>query len=225
MGSGTYQNGGVWDWWGGWQVLAEFESGYSQMARTHLSQTAADWATHPGKVFEWQSVTALAGAGGDQYTGAAGIYAQVFVEGLYGVRLSLDGLALSPRLGDWPGSVAVHQPANGLYLRYDYQPFSASLDKFDSAQPGLPNPGKNGDLAIPSEQISDPLRLNIAYETNHQAPTFPLRLLLPAGFVPVEAWLDGTSLMWDSFTLGQDTYLTTTLPTGRHWLVVEVVKE
>ena len=189
MGSGTYQNGGVWDWWGGWQVLAEFESGYSQMARTHLSQTAADWATHPAQIFEWQDVTTLTGAGGDQYAGAAGVYAQVVVEALYGVRLSLDGPSLSPRLADWPGSIAVHQPANGSYLRYSYQP---------SAE-----------------------RLDMAYETLHQAPTFPLRLLLLPGFTPGEAWLDGRPLAWDTFTLGQDTYLTTTLPTGRHSLVVE----
>ena len=189
MGPGAYQNGGVWDWWGGWQVLAEFESGYSQMARTHLLQTAVDWTMYPGQIFEWQDVTTLAGAGGDQYTGAAGIYAQVVVEGLYGVRLSLDGPSLSPRLADWPGSIAVHQPANGSYLRYSYQP---------SAE-----------------------RLDMVYETVHQSPTFPLRLLLSSGFTPAEVWLDGRPLTWDMVTLGQDTYLTATLPTGRHSLVVE----
>jgi hypothetical protein len=189
MGSATYQNGGVWDWWGGWQVLAEFESGYSQMARAHLSQTAADWALHPGQIFEWQRVGTLEGAGGDLYTGAAGVYAQVVVEGLYGVRLSLAGLSLSPRLGGWPGSIAVHQPANGLFLRYNYRP---------------------------TEE-----RLEIAYETNQQAPTFPLRLLLPPGFTTAEARLDGVPVDWNTAALGQDTYLTATLPTGRHFMVVE----
>ena len=189
MGSATYQNGGVWDWWGGWQVLAEFESGHSQMARAHLSQTAADWALHPGQIFEWQQVTTLEGAGGDQYTGAAGVYAQVVIEGLYGARLSLAGLSLSPRLGDWRGGIAVHQPANGLFLRYNYRPTAE--------------------------------RLEIAYETNHQALTFPLRLLLPPGFKPVVTRLDGASLAWEQLDLGQDTYLTATLPTGRHFLVVE----
>jgi hypothetical protein len=189
MSPGNYQNGGVWDWWGGWQVLAEFESGYSQMARVHLTQTAADWARHPNQIFEWQQAATLAGRGGDQYAGAAGIYAQAIVEGLYGVRLSLDSLALSPRLGDWPASAAVHQPASGLYLRYNYQP---SAD-----------------------------RLTIAYETNHHAATFPLRLLLPPGFTPGQARLDGTPRAWEKHNLGQDTYLTATLPTGRHSLVVE----
>ncbi len=189
MGPGSYQNGGVWDWWGGWQVLAEFRSGYSQTARAHLAQTAADWATHPGQIFEWQGATTLAGAGGDQYTGAAGIYAQAIVEGLYGVRLSLAGPTLSPRLGDRPGGIAVHQPTSGLYLRYTYQPSAGRLD--------------------------------MAYETDYQAPGFPLRLLLPTSFTPGQVRVDGTPLAWDEFTLGQDTYLTATLPTGRHFLVVE----
>jgi hypothetical protein len=189
MSPGSYQNGGVWDWWGGWQVLAEFESGYSQSARTHLLQTANDWAQHPGQVFEWQQVTDLAGQGGDQYAGAAGVYAQVIVEGLYGVRLSLAGPTLSPRLGDWPGGISVHQPANGLYLRYNY------------------------DLSADS--------LALAYETNHPASTFPLRLLLPQGFRPGQARLDGEPLAWETVTVGQDTYLTAVLPPGRHFLVVE----
>jgi len=123
------------------------------------------------------------------FRSARHVYAQVVVEGLYGARLSLAGLSLSPRLGDWPGSIAVHQPANGLFLRYNYRP----TDK----------------------------RLEIAYETNHQAPTFPLHLLLPPGFTPGGARLDGAPLAWEQLTLGQDTYLTATLPTGYHFLVVE----
>jgi hypothetical protein len=64
----------------------------------------------------------------------------------------------------------------------------------------------------------------MAYETVHQAPTFYLRLLLPPGFSPGEVWLDGTPLAWDTLTLDQDTYLTATLPTGHHSLVVEAEK-
>ena len=69
----------------------------------------------------------LDGQGGDLYAGAAGIYAQVIVEGLFGVVLSNEGLTLSPRLGEWPGSVAVHQPGRGPRLRYTYQPAAAGL--------------------------------------------------------------------------------------------------
>jgi hypothetical protein len=189
MRPGSYQNGGVWDWWGGWQVLAEFQAGYSQVARTHLLQTTADWATHPGQIFEWQEVSALAGHGGDQYAGAAGVYAQAIVEGLFGVSLSLASPTLSPRLGDWPGSIVVQQPASSLHLRYTYQP---STD-----------------------------RLVLSYETNHPAPTFPLRLLLSPGFEPGQVQLDGVPLAWERVSQGQDMVLTASLPTGYHSLVVE----
>ncbi|MGB0386184.1 MAG: MGH1-like glycoside hydrolase domain-containing protein [Ardenticatenaceae bacterium] len=185
----TYQNGGVWDWWGAWQVLAAFQNGRSQLGRTYLSQTAADWVTHPEHIFEWQSVNDLAGAGGDQYTGAAGIYAQVVIEGLYGVDLSLGGLTLSPRLGDWPGRISAHQEVSNIYMRYNYQPFANALI--------------------------------LAYETNHQTAYFPLRLLLPAGFTPSQVRLNGTSVGWNTFVVGQDAYLSTALPNGRHQLVVE----
>jgi hypothetical protein len=124
---GSYQNGGIWDWWGGWQVLAEFEGGYSDLARLHLLQTAVDWTKYPGKIYEWQQVRSLKGEGGDQYAGAAGIYAQTIIEGLYGVRLSLDGATLSPRLADWAGSISVHQAGSKQSLRYSYQPTANRL--------------------------------------------------------------------------------------------------
>jgi hypothetical protein len=125
--AGSYQNGGVWDWWGGWQVLAEFEEGYSELARLHLLQTAVDWTRYPGKIYEWQQVRSLKGEGGSKYAGAAGIYAQTIIEGLYGVRLSLDGPTLSPRLADWPGSISVQQPGSKQYLRYSYEPSNNGL--------------------------------------------------------------------------------------------------
>ncbi len=123
---GTYQNGGIWDWWGGLQILAEFEVGYSELARQHLMQTADDWAIHPAQIFEWQALN-LAGHGGTQYAGAAGVYAQVVIEGLYGVRLSQTELRLSPRLGDGAGRIIAQQPPSGIYLRYTYQPTKDSL--------------------------------------------------------------------------------------------------
>jgi len=134
---GAYQNGGVWDWWGAWQVLAEFENGYSRLGRLHLLQTAADWAFHPGFIYEWQEVNALTGQGGEWYAGAAGMYAQVIIEGLYGVNLSLDGPTLRPRLGRWPGSIIVQQPGSELYLRYSYWPTPNKLTlKYDTNSPG-----------------------------------------------------------------------------------------
>lgn len=185
----TYQNGGVWDWWGAWQVLAAFEKGYAHLGRSYLLQTAADWMTHPENVFEWQTVRTLQGAGGDQYTGAAGIYAQVIIEGLYGVHLTPQNPYLAPRLADWAGQITAHQPATKNYLRYNYQPFTNALI--------------------------------LAYDTNHSDSTLPLHLLLPTGFTPRYVHLDGVPLEWDTEVVGEDRYLTATLPTGKHQLVIE----
>jgi hypothetical protein len=183
MRSGVYQNGGVWDWWGGWQVLAEFQTGYSQVARTHLLQTAADWAAHPGQIFEWQEVSTLAGHGGDQYAGAAGVYAQAIVEGLYGVSLSLASPALSPRLGDWPGSIVVRQPANGLFLRYTYQPSADRLAlSYETNHPALAFPLH---LLLPPGFEPGQVRLDgvpLASERVSQGRDVVLAASLPTGY-------------------------------------------
>ena len=44
MVPGRYQNGAVWDWWGGMQVSGEFWTGYSELGRNHLNMVARDWA-------------------------------------------------------------------------------------------------------------------------------------------------------------------------------------
>ena len=36
MGYGHYQNGGIWDWWGGVQIKAEFVNGFAETGLTHL---------------------------------------------------------------------------------------------------------------------------------------------------------------------------------------------
>ncbi len=185
----TYQNGGVWDWWGAWQVLSAFEKGKAHLGRSYLLQTAADWMTHPDNVFEWQTVRTLEGAGGDQYTGAAGIYAQVIIEGLYGVHLTPQDPYLAPRLADWPGQITAHQPATKNYLRYTYQPLTNALI--------------------------------LAYDTNHPDSSLPLHLLLPANFMPRYVHLDNNPLEWDIEIIGEDHYLTATLPTGHHQLIIE----
>ena len=55
MAEGAYQNGGLWDWWGGAQITAEFEHGLRTRALKHLYQVADDWLKHPRDIYEWQS--------------------------------------------------------------------------------------------------------------------------------------------------------------------------
>ncbi|MDM8519876.1 hypothetical protein QUF64_07495 [Anaerolineales bacterium HSG6] len=183
----TYQNGGIWDWWAGWQLMAEFKTGHSQLAQNHLIQTAEDWATHPNQIFEWQTLDML-GRKGDQYAGAAGIFTEVIVEGLYGVHLSRFDPSLSPRLGAWPGTIMANQKPSGLYLRYMYQPSAQNIE--------------------------------LRYDTNIAPENFPLELLLPPNFEPSQLLLDGSPHDWVLTTLGDDTYLTATIPSGEHRLLV-----
>jgi len=122
MRPGHYQNGALWDWWAGWQVLAEFEWGQAALAREHLTQIASDWATHPGQIFEWQTIADNVGYGPSDYAGAAGTVGEAIVAGLFGVRIDMEGVELQPRLGNWPGFVRVYQPATGHYAAYRYTP-------------------------------------------------------------------------------------------------------
>jgi hypothetical protein len=122
MWPGHYQNGALWDWWAGWQILAEFESGYATLARQHLRQIAADWDSHPGQVFEWQTIGDNVGYGPDDYAGAAGTVGEAVVAGLFGVMLDRDGVELRPRLGDQPGFIRVYQPSSKRYAAYRYTP-------------------------------------------------------------------------------------------------------
>jgi hypothetical protein len=117
----TYQNGALWDWWAGRQVSAEFWSGYWRMARDHLLMVARDWASHPGRVREWESPW-LGRTGADQaYAGAASVVGQSVVDGLFGVNLSGREVRLTPRLDDLSGGVRVYEPGTDTYVAYEYQ--------------------------------------------------------------------------------------------------------
>ncbi|MBV9577527.1 MAG: hypothetical protein JO057_02935 [Chloroflexi bacterium] len=121
MGPGAYQNGALWDWWAGRQISAEFWSGYSGMARDHLLMVARDWATHPGKVREWESPS-LNRTGADQaYAGAAAVMGQAVVDGLFGVHIIGQNVSVTPRLDGLNGGVRVYEPASDLYVAYEYQ--------------------------------------------------------------------------------------------------------
>jgi hypothetical protein len=116
-----YQNGAIWDWWGGRQISAEFWSGYWRMARDHLLMVARDWATHPGQVREWESPW-LGRTGADTaYAGAAAVVGQSIVEGLFGVQIAGRDVQLSPRLDEMSGGVRVYEPSSDTYAAYEYQ--------------------------------------------------------------------------------------------------------
>gem|GEM_PF-2836203 len=126
---GEYQNGGLWDWWGGVQMTSEFQNGFSDLALAHLYQVATDWARHPNAVWEWSAPTSSFGRGSQGYAGVAGTVGEAIISGLYGVSISRDGVRLEPRLGTHNGDVRVYQPATDRYVayRYSYRPDTITL--------------------------------------------------------------------------------------------------
>jgi hypothetical protein len=122
MNPQRYQNGALWDWWAGRQITAEFTAGYSRLATQHLIMVARDWASHPGKVREWESPRLERSGAEQRYAGAASVVGQAVVEGLFGVQLQGREVRLAPRLGERAGSVRVYEPSTDLYVAYTYQP-------------------------------------------------------------------------------------------------------
>lgn len=188
MGYGNYQNGGVWDWWGGVQIQAEFESGYSEMGRKHLLQVANDWQKHPGNIIEWQSSTDPRHEGSHYYSAAAGTMGSAIIEGFFGVRLDGSGLSLQPRLGLNDGHIRVYQAATDRYAAYSYD-WDQNVTRLD-------------------------------YGTNANAVTVKLLKLRSEHINQIT--IDGRPVSFANQTVGQDTYLVFTAPTGQHR--IEVVK-
>jgi hypothetical protein len=118
MTPGNYQNGGVWDWWGGMQISGQFWTGYSAMGRQGLRQVAADWARDPGAVYEWQEPGTGRNAGSSAYAGAASTMAESIITGLYGVELGPGSWAITPRLGAQSGGIHLYHPPSGCVLDY-----------------------------------------------------------------------------------------------------------
>jgi hypothetical protein len=120
MGYGNYQNGGLWDWWGGVQIKAEFQTGFAEAGYAHLLQVANDWQKHPGNIIEWHSTTDQRHEGSHYYSAAAGTMGSAIIEGLFGVELNGNGFTLQPRLGLNDGFIRVYQAATDHYAAYSY---------------------------------------------------------------------------------------------------------
>ncbi len=120
MGYGNYQNGGVWDWWGGVQIKAEFLNGFAEAGQVHLLQVANDWQKHPGNIIEWHSSTDSRHEGSHYYSAAAGTMGSAIIEGFFGLELSGSGLTMQPRLGLNDGFIRIYQAATDRYAAYSY---------------------------------------------------------------------------------------------------------
>lgn len=119
MMPGEYQNGGIWDWWGGRQIETEFKAGQSQLAYKHLVGLAQEWATRPGEVWEWQELWSGKVRGSSRYTGAAATVGNAIVEGLFGIDLGRDGFTLTPRLAGRSGAIFAQHPGTGRQMQLE----------------------------------------------------------------------------------------------------------
>ncbi|MCY3748310.1 MAG: twin-arginine translocation signal domain-containing protein [Chloroflexi bacterium] len=112
MASGEYQNGAVWDWWGGLQIVSEFEHGQADRAIDHLDAVARAWESVDG-VHEWFHIPSQSGQGSTQFAGAAGTMAQAVIRGLFGLDIATDGYRITCRLGRNSGGLRAVRPAGG----------------------------------------------------------------------------------------------------------------
>lgn len=129
MKAGRYQNGGIWDWWAGVQIEAEFKAGYSDRALLHLRQVARAWAAHPGQVYEWQAPDdAPTVSQAADYAAGAATLIQAVNTGLYGVEWEAGGeLRVTVRLGAASGAITSTLVGAGRSLSYTYTPTAAAL--------------------------------------------------------------------------------------------------
>ena len=107
MAGGDYQNGAVWDWWGGLQIVSEFEHGQAERAINHLDAVAQAWESVNG-VHEWFHIPSQTGQGSTQFAGAAGTMAQAVIRGMFGVDVTLGSLPNNLPAGQPQRRVAGH---------------------------------------------------------------------------------------------------------------------
>jgi hypothetical protein len=200
MQAGRYQNGGVWDWWAGVQIEAEFRAGYSRRALLHLRQVAHAWASHPGQVYEWQAPgwrpgmrsddLAVVSAARDYAAGAATVM-QAVTTGLYGVEWQAGGaLRVTVRLGEASGAITSTLAGANRSLSYTYMP------------------------------TADALRLD--YRT-WGGGAFPLWLRLPPGRDAAAVRLDAADATFTVERVGDDQYVALSALPGIHTVTVRTL--
>lgn len=204
MAPGRYQNGAVWDWWAGTQIVAEFARGYSNQAYVHLAAMARAWSDHPDDIPEWRPVDpdSSAGigrpAGSGHYAAAAGTMGEAVLFGLFGLEMSHDTWTITPRLGSLSGQARIKAPAEKGEGRY------LVVGQRVTRESGM-------------------LLVSITYMTNHPNQGW-LAIRLPSDQRPTSVRIDGQEIAssWTLSLAGSDTMLTIgAADPGRHDVEVE----
>jgi len=113
-----YQNGGQWDWFGGRLISAMFEQGFSSLAKEKLIEILHKNLANRG-FFEWDNKEGI-GLGSDYFGGSAGSLGEAVFEGYFGIKSGRQYLNLEPRIGKGSCKIHVYQPANDIFVAYEY---------------------------------------------------------------------------------------------------------
>ena len=208
MGDWLYQNGAQWDWWGAVQITAEFITGHSELARTHLGSLARSWKANPGSIAEWEDPFGGPKQGTLDYTAAAGTAAEAVIRGLFGIELNHDGFIFRSRLGARDGFIQLSQPANGhaFWARQRMQAEALVIDysviapSFAKLSPTRATPGD---------------RMN-GLEASQSGPGW-FEALLPSDRTSAVALVDGVPRAVTTYQLAHDRYVVVgQVPAGTH---------
>ncbi len=113
-----YQNGGQWDWFGGRLISAMFEQGFCSLAKEKLIEILRKNIANRG-FFEWDNKEGI-GLGSDYFCGSAGSLGEAVFEGYFGIKTGRDYLSLEPKIGKGTAKIHVYQPANDIFVAYEY---------------------------------------------------------------------------------------------------------
>jgi hypothetical protein len=120
-----YQNGGLWDWFAGPFILAEYRLGRSDAARRHL-RGILDRVRRTNGVFEWTTPEGE-GRGSPEYSASAAALAGAILEGEFGVALRAGRLDIRARGCGSPVSLDLPEPATGSRVAYTCGPSPSGL--------------------------------------------------------------------------------------------------
>jgi len=103
-----------------------FEHGFSSLAKEKLLEIIRKNIANRG-FFEWDNREGI-GQGSDFYCGSAGSLGKAVFEGYFGVKLGKGYLSIEPKLGKDSAKIHVYQPANDIFVAYEYS-FDAAKNK------------------------------------------------------------------------------------------------
>ncbi len=114
-----YQNGGLWDWFGGKLVYALFENGFSRAAKDKLLEIVRKCVANGG-LSEWDEPRGTP-RGSDFFSGSAGSLGLALFRGYFGLKMSARETHLEPKLGGESAKVHAYLPAADLFLAYEHR--------------------------------------------------------------------------------------------------------